>query len=123
MRVNSSCTCLGHQIIYECTVKGSGATTWGGTALQECQQGNIILRHSEYSSGLVINKNCGDNGVISAHTGSAENGTYTSALILYVSNNTVGDTIECSGGSEEGVESAQVVQSNSRQKLINFNCL
>ena len=109
LRVVSPCTCLGHQVIYECTVSGSGATTWGGTALEECPQGNILLRHSEYSEGLVINKTCGSNGVISGSAFSEGNGTYTSKLYLYVSNNTVGDTIECSGGSEEGNESAQIM--------------
>ena len=102
-------TCVGHQVTYECKVNGSGATTWQGTALDECSQGNILLRHSEYSSGLVINKTCGSNGVISGRTLPGENGTYTSQLILNVSNDMVGDTIECSGGSEEGVVHIQIM--------------
>ena len=103
-------TCIGHVVIYECIVNGSGATIWGGTALESCSQGNILLRHSEYYSSIVITKTCGNNGPISGHAVSSENEMYTSWLILNVSYNTVGDTIiECSGGSEEGVEHLQIM--------------
>ena len=104
----TSCTCLRQEVVYQCTVNGSGATTWGGTALEECSQGRILLRHSDYRPGYIVSMICGTNGLIRTHAVSAENGTYTSQLHLSTSNYTVGDTIECSGGSEEGVESAQI---------------
>ena len=107
-------TVLGQEVIYECTVSGSGATTWGGTALEECSQGKILLRHSDFTPGYVINKTCGNNGLISGRAVSAENEIYTSQLILNVSDITVGETIECSGGREEGVERAQISLSTGK---------
>ena len=108
----TSCTCLEQEVVYQCTVSGSGATIWGGTALEECSQGRILLRHSEYRPDYGVDKICGTNGVIRTHAVSAENRTYTSQLQLSISNHTVGDTIECSGGSEEGVERAQILLSS-----------
>lgn len=104
----TTCTCLGHEVIYECRVSGSGVTTWNGTALEECSAGRILLRHSEYNSGYSTSMTCGITGLVHAMAVSAENGSYTSQLILTISNNTVGGTIECSGGSEEGVEHVQI---------------
>ena len=104
----SSCACLGHRVVYECTVRGSGATNWGGTALEECSEGRLLLRHSGFNSGHSRNKTCGSSGHIRSYAVSAENGTYISQLILNVSNNMVDDSITCSGGSEEGVEHAQI---------------
>ena len=109
----TTCTCLGQEVVYECTVSGSGATNWSGTALEECSQGRILLRHSDYRPGYIVSMICGTNGLITTHSVSVENGTYTSQLHLIISNYTVGDTIECSGGNEEGVESAQISLSTS----------
>ena len=111
----TTCTCLGYEVIYECRVSGTGVTTWSGTALEECSAGRILLRHSEYNSGYSTSMTCGITGLVHAMAVSAENGTFTSQLILNVSNNTVGGTIECSGGSEEGLERENISLSTSMQ--------
>ena len=36
LTILTSCTCPGHQLIFECTIFGSGATVWTGTALDQC---------------------------------------------------------------------------------------
>ena len=113
----TTCTCLGHKVIYECTVSGSGVTTWNGTALEECSKGRIILRHSSYDSNYTISRTCGITGLVKAYavSESADNGTYTSRLILNVSNSSVGDTIECSGGSEQGIKHVHILLSTGKQ--------
>ena len=58
---------------------------------------------------------CGITGLVHASAVSAENGTFTSQLILNVSNITIGDTVECSGGSEEGLEREKISLSTSMQ--------
>ena len=109
----STCTCLGHEVIYECAVSGGGATSWEGTALESCSQSTILLRHSEFNnSNYGIDTMCGTRGHIYSRAVSFDNGVYTSQLILNVSNDTVGDSIECSGhGDSEGVESLQITLS------------
>ena len=106
----TTCTCLGHEAVYECRVMGTtGVTIWNGTALEECPGERILLRHSDYDSGIsTISRTCGSTGLVKASAVSVNNETYTSQLSLNVSNNTVGDTIECFGGTEEGVEQAQI---------------
>ena len=110
----STCTCFGHEVIYECAVSGSGATSWEGTALESCSRSTILLRHSEFNnSNYGINTTCGTSEHIYSRAVSSDNGVYTSQLILNVSNDTVGDSIECSGhgDSEEGAESLQITLS------------
>ena len=88
----------------------SGATSWEGTALENCSKSTILLRHSEFNnSEYGINTTCAS-GHIYSRAVSSDNGVYTSQLILNVSNNTVGDSIECSGldDSEERFQSLQI---------------
>ena len=118
----STCTCLGHEVIYECTVSGGGATSWEGTALESCSWSTILLRHSEFNnSNYGINTTCGTSGHIYSRAVSSNNEIYTSQLILNVSNDTVGDSIECSGqgDSEEGAESLQItLTTGTHSKII-----
>ena len=110
----SACICLGHEVIYECVVSGGGATSWEGTALENCSQSTIFLRHSEFNnSNYGIDTTCGTSGHIYSRAVSSDNGVYTSQLILNVTNDTVGDSIECSGlvDSEEGADSLQITLS------------
>ena len=119
----STCTCLGYEVIYECTVSGGGATSWEGTALESCSQSTILLRHSEFNnSNYGRNTTCGTSGHIYSCAVSSDNGVYTSQLILNVSNDTVGDSIECSGlNDSEGVESLQItLTTGTHLKIIIF---
>ena len=60
----TSCTCLGYEVVYECSVNGGGATIWQGTTFEECGANRIVLRHSEFGSEYDIRQECGDNGQI-----------------------------------------------------------
>ena len=121
----STCTCLGHEVIYECVVSVGGATSWEGTALENCSRSTIFLRHSEYNnSNYGINTTCGTSGHIYSRAVSSDNEVYTSQLILNVSNDTVGDSIECSGlNDSEGVQRLQITLTTGTHFKIIINFL
>ena len=55
----SSCTCLGQELTFECTVDGDGATYWQESALQECpNQNRVIIRHSQHH--ILFRNDCMD---------------------------------------------------------------
>ena len=78
----SSCICPGYEAIFRCTVDGGATTVWRGSALENCSGGSIILRHSQFSNELTINKTCGLTGQIVGQAISVENGSYTSQLTI-----------------------------------------
>ena len=52
----SDCVCLGHNVTFECTVCGDGATVWSGTLLHDaCEPDTFVLRHNSFESGLECN--------------------------------------------------------------------
>ena len=103
------CTCPGNDIVFECTVTGNGATVWKGTALEECANSRIVLRHSEFESGYSISQTCGASGPVLGRTFSVVNDSYTSQLTINVSQHLNGSTIECASDSGRQVGSRQVL--------------
>ena len=80
----TSCTCPGHEIVFECIINGDSATIWHGTALEECDNDNILLRHSNFNTtgGYMINKSCGTIGQGTGRAVSALNQIFVSQLTL-----------------------------------------
>ena len=82
----TSCTCPGHEIVFECIINGDSATIWHGTvlALEECDNDNIFLRHSDFNTtgGYMINKSCGTIGQVTGRAVSALNQIFVSQLTL-----------------------------------------
>ena len=92
-----SCACPGDEVIFECTIEGDAGTYWQGTALEECLQGRILIRHSQFRDGGLINRNtCGASGSVIVRTISAINNTmFTTRLTTFANQQLNGRTIEC----------------------------
>ena len=95
----SSCICPGYEAVFECVVTGGAATIWNGTAFRDnyCFNDRITLRHSQFNQpeyNVNISGTCGDSGQIIGRAISAVNDSYTSQLIVNVSQNLVGANIE-----------------------------
>ena len=82
--LTSSCICPGYEAEFYCTVDGSVATVWRESALENCSDGSIILRHSQYDNGHTINEICGTSGQVVGQAISAENRSYTSQLTINI---------------------------------------
>ena len=92
----SSCICPGYEAVFECVVTGGGATIWSGTALDHCTNDRITLRHSYFNqTGYNISGPCGDSGQVIGCAISAVNDSYTSQLIINISQSLIGANIEC----------------------------
>jgi hypothetical protein len=90
--VLTSCTCPGHQLVFECTAVGPAATLWSGTALEQCPGGQIFMRHSDYQSG----RSWTCNGKIVGNTIGVSNRSYTSQVAVTVSDGLKGREVQCS---------------------------
>ena len=46
----TSCVCEGQEVIFECAYDGymTAGTYWRGSALQTCENGEILVRHSQF---------------------------------------------------------------------------
>ena len=86
-----------------------GATIWQGTALEECTNSRVLLRHTQFESGQNINKTCGASGPIVGRAVSVVNGSHTSQLTINVSRHVNGSTIECASDSGRQVGSRQIL--------------
>ena len=79
---------------YECTVFGNGITIWKGTAF-DCSLTNnelAIFHTINFTSQRPLPCN---NGAIVGRAVRAENGSYTSQIIIQVSNEFNGTTVVC----------------------------
>ena len=92
----------------ECTITDGGATVWQGTIFDGCQNDKITLRHSVFTSGKVIQESCGTRGPVVGHSVSVVNGSYTSRLLVNISEDLNGKTIECTNESGQIVGSKQI---------------
>ena len=98
----SSCICPGYEAVFECVVTSGGATIWSGTAFDRCSSDRITLRHNPFINqpGYSISQNCGDSGPIIGRAVSVVNDSYTSQLIINVSQSLIGTNVDC--GSDNG---------------------
>jgi hypothetical protein len=110
LRVNiSSCLCPGCELVLECTITGDGAVTiWQGTIFNGCLNEKITLRHSGFVSGIEIQESCGARGPVVARSALAANGSFTSQLLVNISEDLLGRTIECANESGQIVGSKQI---------------
>ena len=97
LTTKSTCTCLGYNVMFECTVFGGyGVTTvWKGTAFN-CSNGlnEISLIHSRFPTEEGAHGSC-NNGKIKGQSLWIENNYYISQLNVLVSFEMLGETIEC----------------------------
>ena len=96
----TSCICPGQEAVFRCTVDGGVATVWRGSALENCTDGSIILRHSQFRDVYIINESCGTSGFIIGKAISAENGSYTSHLTVFANQELNGSIIVCATDGE-----------------------
>ena len=84
------CICPGDTLVYKCTVLRGLATIWTGSAFNCSHSANelYLLENS-------INYNPCNNGVIVANVIDREERSYTSQLIVTVTSDIVGETVEC----------------------------
>ena len=94
--VDIMCACPGEVLTYTCTINGSMATIWGGTAFN-CAGSGIILRHSEFNNG--ISGQCGSDGAILGRSVNVSGTYYTSQLSVNVSNGLNITSVNCSSDS------------------------
>ena len=126
MAVND-CTCEGHNVTYECTVFGNGATIWKGTAF-DCSLTNnelAIFHTINFTSQRPLPCN---NGAITVHVIGAENGSYKSQVTIQVSNELNGTTVVCAYdngtlSTEIGSAILNITEGTYKQKLLNYLCI
>jgi hypothetical protein len=109
--LTTSCICSGQEAVFRCTVDGGVTTVWGGSALENCSDDSVILRHSQFSTGLTINKTCGTTGQVFGQSISVEDGSYTSKLIIENTQQILGSLIICTRDGENNVTLFQIVSS------------
>ena len=81
------------------------ATFWQGTALKECSESRLILRHSVFNSSYELDRDCGESGQILGRPIFGNENVFISTLTINISQNTVGRFIECSSDGTEECES------------------
>ena len=91
----NDCTCEGHNVTYECTVSGNGATIWKGIAF-DCSLTNneLTIFHANNSFTSERPLSC-NNGAITVHAIGAEEGAYKSQVTIQVSDELNGTTVVC----------------------------
>ena len=107
-RVASSCVCPGCELVVECTITDGGATVWQGTIFDGCQNERITLRHYAFTSGIVIQESCGTRGSVVGRSVSVAGGSYTSQLLVNITEELNGKTIECANESGHIFGSKQI---------------
>ena len=104
LRQITSCTCPGHELVFECTFQGGITTTWQGTIFDACTDNHIDLRHSQFNSNGTQNRsiNCSDTGMIFSQPISSPNHEYHSQLSLTYSQQLNNKTVDCVNNDTEG---------------------
>ena len=93
----------------ECTVTGDGAATfWQGTIFDGCLNEMIALRHSGFISGIVRQESCGARGPVVVGSVSVAGGSFTSQLLVNISEDLLGRTIKCANQSGQIIGSKQI---------------
>ena len=105
-----SCICPGDEMTFECTIEGDAGTYWKGTALEECLQGRILIRHSQFRSGGHTERNaCGASGTAIVRTISAVNNTlFTTQLTIFANQWLNGRTVKCASDRDRVIGQSQI---------------
>lgn len=120
LKTITSYVCPGQEAVFRCIVHGGVTTRWQGSALQNCSDGSVILRHSQFGNGLAINKTCGTSGAVVGQPISAENGSYISQLAIFAHQGLNGSIIECATGGGFLASRIQVLLITGAKFLILF---
>ena len=95
----SSCICPGYEAVFECIVTGSITTIWSGTAFDQCSSDTIVLRHNQFDQPE-YSQNCGGSeSIIGRAVSVVNNDSYTSQLVVNVSEGLNGTNVECSSSN------------------------
>jgi hypothetical protein len=70
-----SCVCVNQNLMFNCSINGTGITEWSGTAI-DCSDG-LLLRHIKFLDVNGTMKSCGQ---ITARSIRVDNGCYSSQL-------------------------------------------
>ena len=97
LQLKSDCICPRYtQALFECTVTGTmfGATVWRGSALALCPGNETNVLHA--TSFLSRQMKCdGDDGSIVAQGVRIQNSHFTSRLMIDITPDMIGKTVEC----------------------------
>ena len=109
----TECICPGHELIYQCTVCGDGATVWTGSFFN-CANNDIVLSHRLFEDESRTRREC-NNGAVTAHSIGVlrENATncYISQLVISLNAAINNKTVTClhsAGGTEIVVDTKTV---------------
>ena len=88
------CDC---NLMYTCTVTGSGTTAWQGSAFScdNTDDGTLPLRHSQFANGSLVKECNSDGTMIVAREVKVTGDNYTSQLIIPVTPEIDNKTVEC----------------------------
>ena len=104
-----SCTCPGDELVFECTIEGDAGTYWRGTALKDCLQSRILIRHSQfYDGGYTDRRSCGASGMVVVRTISVVNNSFTTQITITVNQQLNGTTVECESDSGRVIGRTQI---------------
>ena len=114
----SQCACPGETVSFLCTIIGGGTTLWKGS-LFNCPSANneVVLRHSQFSTG--INGAC-NGGDITGQSIQVVNNCYMSQLNVRVSSGLANTTVECAydnGASTVTIGTTSINVVTSKTKL------
>ena len=112
--------CPGCELVVECTITGGGGTVWQGTIFDSCPNDKITLRHSLFNTGIVLNESCGTMQPIVGRSVSIADGSYTSQLLVNISEDLFGRTIECANNSGYIVGRKQIGTPSGKYACIKF---
>jgi hypothetical protein len=106
-----SCACPGDELVFECTIEGDAGTYWQGTALEECLQGRLLIRHSQFRGGGFIDRRaCGASGTVIVRTISAVNNTlFTTQLTIFANQQLNERTVECASARGRVIGRSQIL--------------
>ena len=120
-RISSSSGC---ELVVECAVTDGGVTIWQGTIFDGCQNEYIILRHSQFNtSGIVMHVSCGTKGSVVGRSVSVAGGSFTSQLLVNITDNMIGKTIECANESGQIIGSEHINKPSGTQDCYFFVCI
>ena len=126
LQLKNDCICPGYtRAIFECSITGSmfGATIWRGSALPDCSSNEIILLHGNYfSQPDAINCN---SEIIEAQGVRIHDNCFTSQLIIDITPDMIGKTVECNyddaTGNETTIGLLTIAQSISGKLVASYN--
>ena len=111
-------TCPGDELAFECTIDGDAGTYWRGTALEECYQSRILIRHSQFhSGGHTKRRSCGASGTVIVHTISVMNKSFTTQLTITVNQQLNGMTVECESDKGSVIGRTQISLKTSNKSM------